>query len=98
MRTLVADLVAGRTSDFVVRIEDFKPKGKYAGGDARADFKAFVAETVAALSPLAVADAGPRHPHPWLGPFNALQWTWLLAGHSGIHLAQLAAIRKGLGA
>ncbi len=96
MRGIVALLAQGKTSDYVVDIANFKPKGKYAGGDARPDFKKFVAETVALLEPLPIADAGPTHLHPWLGPFNALQWTWLLAGHGGLHLAQLQAIKKGL--
>ncbi len=94
MRGLVIELAAGRTSDIVVRIEDFKPKGKYTGGDARPDLRAFLEETVRLLSPLAIEDSGPTHRHPWLGEFNALQWTWLLAGHGGLHLAQLRAIRR----
>jgi hypothetical protein len=48
------------------------------------------------LAPLEIKDEGPTYLHPWLGEFNALQWTWLLAGHSGIHLKQLQAIKKGL--
>jgi hypothetical protein len=96
MRGVIAALAAGKTSDYVVRIENFKPQGKYAGGDARPDFKKFLAETADLLSPLKVEDEGPTHRHPWLGEFNALQWSWLLAGHSGIHLNQLVAIKKGL--
>jgi hypothetical protein len=96
MRGLVVELAHGRTSDYEVKIENFKPKGKYQGGDAREDFKAFLAETVAMLEPLTIEDKGPTHLHPWMGRFNALQWTWLLAGHSGLHLAQLQAIKKGL--
>lgn len=96
MRDLVVSLAKGQTTDYVVKIENFKPKGKYAGGDARPDFKKFVAETGELLKDLPIVDGGLTHKHPWMGPFNALQWTWLLAGHSGIHLAQLAAIKKGL--
>lgn len=96
MRGLIVDLANGRTSDYVVKIENFKPKGKYKGGDASQDFKKFVDETVALLEPLKIEDAGPTHLHPWLGRFNALQWTWLIAGHGGLHLAQLQAIKKGL--
>lgn len=95
MRGVIAELAAGRASDYVVRIEDFKPKGKYRGGDARPDFKAFLQETESRLAALPIRDEGLTHLHPWLGPFNALQWTWLLAGHNGIHLRQLEAIRKG---
>lgn len=94
MRGLIVELANGRTSGYVVRIEDFKPTGKYTGGDARADFKAFTQETADLLAPLPIADSGPTHLHPWMGQFNALQWTWLLAGHSGIHLAQLSAIKQ----
>jgi len=96
MRALIEALVAGKTLDYVVDIANFKPKGKYAGGDARPDFKKFVDETVERLKAAPVADAGPTHLHPWMGRFNSLQWTWLLAGHSGLHLAQLQAIKKGL--
>jgi hypothetical protein len=96
MRGIIALLAAGKTSDAVVSIASFKPKGKYQGGDARPDFKKFLEETADLLAPLKIEDAGPTHPHPWLGPFNALQWTWLLAGHGGLHLAQLQAIKKGL--
>lgn len=96
MRGLIVDLVNGKPTDWVIKIEDFKPKGKYDGGDARPDFKKFVDETIALLEPLAIEDKGLTHKHPWMGMFNALQWTWLLAGHNGIHLAQLQAIKKGL--
>ena len=96
MRGLVVELANGRTSDYEVKIENFKPKGKYQGGDAREDFKKFLEETVALLEPLPIEDRGLTHKHPWLGRFNALQWTWLLAGHGGLHLAQLQAIKKGL--
>lgn len=96
MRQLIVDLAKGKTSDYEVKIENFKPRGKYSGGDARPDFKKFVDETIAVLTPLDLSDEGPAHKHPWMGMFNKLQWTWLLAGHSGIHLAQLQAIKKGL--
>jgi hypothetical protein len=96
IRGLIETLAKGGTSDYEVKIENFKPKGRYAGRDASVDFKAFLAETAAALDPLDIRDAGPTHRHPWMGPFNALQWTWVLAGHTGIHLAQLQAIKKGL--
>lgn len=96
MRRVIGELAAGRTLDYVVDIANFKPQGKYAGGDARPDFKAFLQETEAQLRALPIKDEGPTHRHPWLGPFNALQWTWLLAGHNGLHLRQLEAIRKGL--
>lgn len=96
MRELIASLAAGKTSDYVVDIANFKPKGRFVGRDASADFKNFLSETQTRLGALTIADAGPTHRHPWMGNFNALQWTWLLAGHSGIHLAQLQAIKKGL--
>jgi len=96
MRMVIKSLAAGQPTDYVVRIENFKPKGKYQGGDARPDFKKFVEETVSQLEGLKIEDGGLEHLHPWLGDFNALQWTWLLAGHSGLHLAQLQAIKKGL--
>lgn len=96
MRELIATLAAGKTSDYVVKIADVKPKGKYKGADARRDFTDFINETVKRLEPLDITDDGPVHYHPWFGGFNALQWTWLMAGHSGIHLNQLVAIKKGL--
>ena len=72
---IVSDkLLHSVSSGRVVRIEDFKPKGKYTGADARPDLKAFVAETVARLEPLKIEDQGPTHKHPWMGEFNALQW------------------------
>lgn len=96
VRGLVVELASGRTSDYEVKIENFKPRGKYAGGDASADFKRFTDETLELLGALDIRDAGPVHRHPWLGDSNALRWTWLLAGHTGIHLNQLIAIKKGL--
>lgn len=96
MRGLIETLAAGKTSDYVVDIANFKPRGAYAGGDAAPDFAAFLEETAAALERLPIGDAGPVHEHPWLGPINALQWTWILAGHNGLHLRQLQAIRAGL--
>ncbi|UPT74152.1 MAG: DinB family protein [Elusimicrobiota bacterium] len=96
MRGLIVELANGRTSDYEVKIENFKPQGKYEGGDASQDFKKFLDETVSILDTLDVKDAGPTHKHPWLGQFNALQWTWLLAGHNGLHYNQLQAIKKGL--
>lgn len=96
MRGLIETLAAGKTSDYVVDIANFKPRGAYAGGDAAPDFAAFLEETAAALERLPIGDAGPVHKHPWLGPINALQWSWILAGHNGLHLRQLQAIRAGL--
>ena len=96
MRGLVIELANGRTSDYEVKIENFKPKGKYNGGDAREDFKRFLDETGELLKDLKIEDKGVTHLHTWKGRFNALQWCWLLAGHSGIHYAQLREIRKGL--
>lgn len=96
MRGVIETLAAGKTSDYEVKIENFKPKGKYLGGDGRPDFKTFIEETAERLKNLDIRDAGPTHRHPWMGPFNALQWMWLLAGHTGIHLNQLLAIKKGL--
>ena len=96
MAQLIAELSRGRASAQVVRIEDFKPKGVYAGRDARPDFRAFVSETLELLEPLAIVDGGPTHRHPWLGELNALQWCWLLGGHTGLHLAQLVEIKKRL--
>lgn len=96
MRRLIVELAHGRTSNEEVKIENYKPKGNYAGGDAGPDFKQFIEETLETLEPLDIADKGPTHKHPWMGQFNSLQWTWLLAGHTGIHLAQLQAIKKGL--
>jgi hypothetical protein len=96
MRRVITALAARETLDYVVRVEEFKPAGKYRGGDAREDFRAFLKETEALLESLPIADAGPTHRHPWLGRFNALQWTWLLAGHNGLHLRQLQAVRAGL--
>jgi hypothetical protein len=61
MREVIMALAAGKTSDYVVRIENFKPQGKYQGRDARPDFKAFVEETAALLAPLKIEDAGPTH-------------------------------------
>lgn len=96
MRGLIKNLAAGQTTDYVVRIADVKPKGKYKGGDARPDFTDFTNETVKILESLDIVDGGVRHEHPWFGGFNSLQWTWLLAGHTGIHLNQLIAIKKSL--
>lgn len=64
--------------------------------DARPALEKFIAETLALLEPLKIEDSGPAHRHPWLGELNALQWCWLLAGHSGIHLNQLLAVKKSL--
>jgi len=96
MRAVIKSLAENKPIDYVVRIENFKPKDKYKGGDARPDFKKFLDETVAQLEQLKIEDGGMTHLHPWLGRFNALQWTWLLAGHNGLHLQQLQAIKKGL--
>lgn len=96
MRGLIETLAAGKSSDYVVDIANFKPQGAYAGRDAAPDFAAFLEETAAALEKLPIADAGPVHRHPWLGHINALQWSWILAGHNGLHLRQLQAIRAGL--
>lgn len=96
MRAVIKSLAENKPIDYVVRIENFKPKDKYKGTDARPDFKKFLDETVAQLEQLKIEDKDPTHLHPWLGHFNALQWTWLLAGHNGLHLQQLQAIKKGL--
>lgn len=75
--------------DFEVKIENYKPKGKYKGIDPRPSFQKFNDDVLSELKGLDINLAPPKFFHPWLGPLASQQWLWLLASHSGIHYNQI---------
>lgn len=80
----------------VVNIADYKPVGKYAETDPRPAFAAFNERTQAKLRSQNITLNPPLYYHPWLGKLSALQWLWLMSGHSGIHYNQIKHILKRL--
>ncbi len=92
---LIRRLCAGREIPGSVRIQDVKPD-EGAGpeqADALEDTVLRYGEEVAAHPDLRSAK---RHPHPWFGPLNALQWHALAAVHNRIHRAQIEQILRRL--
>jgi len=79
-----------------VNIAEYKPKGKYNDLDPRPPFLQFSKRTTERLKHQNITLAKPYYHHPWMGNFSALQWLWLLAGHSGIHLNQIMHIKSKL--
>ncbi len=89
---LIEMLVRKEVPNIVVNIADYKPQGKYNGQDPRPAFQKFSQETLTKLQSLPIAHEKPYFNHPWLGDFSALQWLWILGGHSGIHYNQIKHI------
>ena len=92
---LIRRLCAGREIPGSVRIQDVK-LDEGAGpeqADALEDTVLRYGEEVAAHPDLRSAK---RHPHPWFGPLNALQWHALAAVHNRIHRAQIEQILRRL--
>ncbi len=92
---LIRRLCAGREIPGSVRIQDVKPDAGAGSeqADALEDMVLRYGEEVAAHLDLRTAK---RHPHPWFGPLNALQWHALAAVHNRIHRAQIEHILRRL--
>ncbi|MEZ4813929.1 MAG: DinB family protein [Bdellovibrionota bacterium] len=101
---LVGDNIAGliellcknEVPDVVVDVADYKPKGKYSGVDPRPAFEKFNTRVQEQLKAKDITLHAPLFKHPWMGEISALQWLWLLSGHSGIHYNQIKCIIKAL--
>lgn len=93
---VIESLASGQTPKGKVDIAAYKPKGIHSGKECREVFVCFHKEILSRLENTKIPSGGEKLFHPWMGPMNALQWQWLLAGHSGIHLAQIRHIKKGL--
>ena len=98
IRKLIDGLRAGVAPDRPTRVEDVKPTGLVPPAEVRARFAALLAEAAADGRPPVPRGAGPKHAHPWFGPFDAAQWHAMNAVHQGIHRKQLGSIRAGLSA
>jgi hypothetical protein len=92
---LIQRLCAGRETLKVVRIEEVKPHEE-AGPEQADELEGLIArygELVTSHGDLRTAK---RHPHPWFGPLDALQWHALAAVHNGIHRRQIERIIERL--
>lgn len=82
-----------------VDIAKFKPKGL--NQDRLQEFMDFAPELMARIDekltqPGMNVNSSTKLRHPWLGPFTANQWYWLLPNHQGIHYQQLKRIVSNL--
>jgi hypothetical protein len=79
-------------------VADYKPRGGERGAPQLAEYRDFVASVKPEIEPLRMAALASkaRYTHPWAGRFTALQWQWLLGGHTHIHYRQIKEILKGL--
>ena len=81
-----------------INTASLKPKG---GHDPQIDiaaFRAFASNTQQAIESDIMLPASRlrKLDHPWFGPFDALQWQWMLGVHGIIHYRQIKAIVAGL--
>jgi hypothetical protein len=102
-------IVGGKTRDGIIMLSKglvppvkadtakVKPLGERDAAETLEAYKKF-ASTVMADIDAGVKDRDSKavFAHPWMGPFTARQWHWILAVHQGVHLTQLRAIVKGL--
>lgn len=71
-----------------------KPKGEHDPQTDLQDFRRFSVQTRPAIEQAIRLPVSRRCKldHPWFGPFDALQWQWLLGTHGVIHYRQIKAI------
>ena len=71
-----------------------KPKGLHAPQTDIHDFRHFAEAARPTIEQALRLPVSRLHKldHPWFGPFDPLQWQWLLATHSLIHYRQIKAI------
>ena len=81
-----------------VNTASVKPKGEHAPQTDINDFRQFATTTRPAITQAIRLPVSRLHKldHPWFGPFDALQWQWLLATHGVIHYRQIKAIAAQL--
>lgn len=77
-----------------VNIGNLKPKGSHEPQSDLHDFRRFATTTRPALEQVIRLPVSRIHKldHPWFGPFDALEWQWVMATHSVIHYRQIKAI------
>jgi hypothetical protein len=98
VKTAIIELSNGYARNRKADVAAYKPKGGKEGSAQLAEYKAFVAGLRRQLDPVrepALASKA-RYDHPWMGPFSALQWQWLLGAHTLVHYRQIREIVKGL--
>ena len=97
MEALIGELSKGRVPEQKVDIAKVKPLGSMSAQEARLKFESWAqgaSERILKISNAKTSSVSKTH--PWFGPFNSLQWQWLLTQHQAIHLKQIRNIKKGL--
>ncbi len=95
MARVIQSLSAGQVpQDEKVDTAKVKPKGIWTQAAGIEEFGAKMSEVEAALATIQNPQLEARHFHPWFGPMNALEWTWLLGGHQALHRRQIESILK----
>ncbi len=81
-----------------VSTANVKPKGEHEPQTDIDDFRQFATDTRPAIEQAIRLPPSRLHKldHPWFGPFDALQWQWLLGMHGVIHYRQIKAIAARL--
>lgn len=94
--TLIETLSRDKLPIDTISIAGVKPTGKYNESDPRPAFEHFTQKTYDRVKDLNVDSCSLLFRHPWMGKLCPLQWTWVLGGHSAVHLNQINHIVKGL--
>ena len=93
--SLVADMAMGDFVDRLFSIEQMKPRKLKPPQVILAEFEKYAESCMRDLEPLMERASSKQNvEHPWFGPFNVVQWHWLLCGHAMIHYRQLKNIKK----
>jgi hypothetical protein len=94
---LIRELCHGRTSSWVLRTQDVKPKGGITRARSVAGFEAMVGEYVRRVRQAEDRIHSPtRHPHPWFGALRCKQWVAFMTLHHMVHVPHMEAIRAGV--
>lgn len=77
-----------------VNTASVKPKGAHAPRTDMNDFHQFAGSARMVIEGATRLPISRMHTldHPWFGPFDALQWQWMLGVHGVIHYRQIKAI------
>jgi hypothetical protein len=97
IKGIIGKLASGVSPGLAISTATVKPLGQGDPDEIWRRFQVFSQTCMVDMAPLVQkADLRVTQSHPWFGPFNALQWHWLLSAHGAIHYQQLKRIKEGL--
>lgn len=95
---IIKSLGANIVPPIKVNTASVKPKGEHEPQTDINDFRRFAGSTRMVIEQATRLPVSRIHKldHPWFGPFDALQWQWMLGVHGVIHYRQIKAITAQL--